>query len=58
MRTGYEVLGNYIRLVDKRNRALSITNLLGVSIEKRFIPSIAIPIGLPVTTLKQICRWI
>ncbi|MFR5069057.1 MAG: hypothetical protein ACLTE2_03950 [Eubacteriales bacterium] len=45
MRTGYEVLGNYIRLVDKRNRDLSITNLLGVSIEKRFIPSIANIIG-------------
>ena len=52
MRTGYEVLGNYIRLVDKRNRDLSITNLLGVSIEKRFIPSIANIIGTDLSNYK------
>lgn len=33
MRTGYEVLGNYIRLVDKRNRDLSITNLHGYELD-------------------------
>ena len=32
MREGYDVLGKYISLVDERNRELSITNLLGVSI--------------------------
>ena len=37
----YKPLGDYIKLVDLRNRELGITNLLGVSIEKRFIPSIA-----------------
>lgn len=52
MRTGYEVLGNYIRLVDKRNRDLSITNLLGVSIEKRFIPSIANIVGTDLSNYK------
>lgn len=41
MRTDYKTLGNYIKLVDTRNRDLAITNLLGVSIEKKFIPSIA-----------------
>ena len=41
MRTDYKVLGDYIQLVDQRNKDLSVTNLLGVSIEKRFIPSIA-----------------
>lgn len=54
MRTGYEVLGNYIRLVDKRNRDLSITNLLGVSIEKRFIPSIANIIGTDLSNYKVV----
>ena len=34
MKEGYSVLGNYIRLVDERNKDLSITNLRGVSIEK------------------------
>ena len=54
MRTGYEVLGNYIRLVDRRNRDLSITNLLGVSIEKRFIPSIANIIGTDLSNYKVV----
>ena len=54
MRTGYEVLGNYIRLLDKRNRDLSITNLLGVSIEKQFIPSIANIIGTDLSNYKVV----
>ena len=41
MEKGYKILGNYIRLVDERNRNLAITKLLGVSINKKFIPSIA-----------------
>ena len=45
MKTDYKVLGDYIQLVDQRNRDLSVTNLLGVSIEKRFIPSIANIVG-------------
>ena len=45
MRTDYKVLGNYIRLVDERNRDLSVTNLLGVSIGKKCIPSIANIVG-------------
>ena len=31
MEKGYKILGNYIRLVDERNRDLSVTKLLGVS---------------------------
>lgn len=34
-------LGDYIQLVDNRNKNLKVTNLLGVSIQKKFIPSIA-----------------
>lgn len=52
MREGYDVLGNYISLVDERNRELSITNLLGVSIEKRFIPSIANIVGTDLSSYK------
>ena len=40
MEKGYKILGNYIRLVDERNKDLSVTKLLGVSISKKFIPSI------------------
>ena len=54
MKTNYKVLGNYIRLVDKRNRDLAITNLLGVSIEKRFIPSIANIVGTDLSGYKVV----
>lgn len=52
MRSNYKQLGNYIQLVDQRNRDLSITNLLGVSIEKRFIPSIANIVGTDLSSYK------
>lgn len=41
----YKRLGNYIREVDVRNRNLEVTKLLGVSISKEFMPSIANTIG-------------
>ena len=52
MKAAYKVLGDYIRLVDQRNRDLSVTNLLGVSIEKRFIPSIANIVGTDLSSYK------
>ena len=52
MKADYKVLGNYIQLVDQRNRDLSVTNLLGVSIEKRFIPSIANIVGTDLSGYK------
>ena len=50
----YKVLGDYINLVDLRNRELGITNLLGVSIEKRFIPSIANIVGTDLSSYKVV----
>lgn len=41
----YKQLGNYIELVQERNKGAYITNLMGVSIAKKFIPSIANIIG-------------
>ncbi len=41
MKSNYKKLGDYIQLVDERNKNLEISNLLGVSIQKKFIPSIA-----------------
>ena len=55
MRTDYKTLGNYIKLVDTRNRDLAITNLLGVSIEKKFIPSIANIVGTDLSSYKVVC---
>jgi len=54
MRANYKILGNFIRYVDKRNRDLAITNLLGVSIEKRFIPSIANIVGTDLSSYKVV----
>ncbi|MBY0537784.1 restriction endonuclease subunit S [Patescibacteria group bacterium] len=41
MKSNYKKLGDYIQLVDERNNDLAIDNLLGVSIQKKFISSIA-----------------
>ena len=52
MKSEYKILGDYIRLVDDRNKDLTITNLLGVSISKKFIPSIANIIGTDLSNYK------
>ncbi len=52
MRSGYKRLSEYIRMVDERNKDLSITNLLGVSISKTFIPSIANIVGTDLSNYK------
>lgn len=52
MKKGYKILGNYIRIVDERNRDLSITKLLGVSISKKFISSIANIVGTDLSNYK------
>ena len=52
----YQRLGDYIREVNVRNRELKVTHLLGMSISKCFIPSIANTIGTDMSTYKIICR--
>lgn len=52
----YKRLGDYIREVNVRNRELKITNLLGVSISKEFMPSIANTIGTDMSTYKIVER--
>ena len=37
----YKRLGNFIQLVDNRNKDLQVTNLLGINITKNFMPSVA-----------------
>ena len=54
MEKGYKILGNYIRLVDERNKDLSVTKLLGVSISKKFIPSIANIVGTDLSNYKMV----
>jgi type I restriction enzyme S subunit len=54
MNSTYKRLGDYIRTVDVRNRDLSVDNLLGLSIAKEFIPSIANTIGTDMSTYKVV----
>jgi len=53
---GYKRLGDYIREVNVRNRELKVTNLLGVSISKEFMPSIANTIGTDMSAYKIVDR--
>ena len=50
----YKPLGDYIREVDVRNRDLNVTNLIGLSINKTFIPSVANIIGTDLSNYKII----
>lgn len=52
----YKRIGDYIRLVDNRNKDLAVTNLLGVSIQKKFIPSIANISGTDMSVYRVIKR--
>ena len=45
-------LGDYIRPVDVRNRDLKVERLLGISVTKEFIPSIANTIGTDMSSYK------
>ena len=37
----FKRIGDYIKLVDNRNKDLAVTNLLGINITKNFMPSVA-----------------
>ncbi|SZD73051.1 Type I restriction modification DNA specificity domain [Candidatus Ornithobacterium hominis] len=50
----YKKLGNYIQQVNNRNRDLQVDTLLGVSITKKLIPSIANTVGTDMSTYKII----
>ena len=50
-------LGDYIREVDVRNRDLEVKKLLGVSISKEFMPSIANTIGTDMSSYKIVEPW-
>ena len=50
----YKRLGDYIQLVDKRNKDLAVTNLLGINITKNFMPSVANVSGTDLSKYKVI----
>ena len=50
----YKRIGDYIQLVNNRNKNLAITNLLGVNISKNFMPSVANTSGIDLSKYKII----
>ena len=54
MKEGYGFLGEYIRQVDIRNKEGKKENLLGVSVQKQFIQSIANTVGTDFTKYKVV----
>jgi len=56
MKEGYRLLGDFIRQVDVRNTDGKEENLLGVSVQKVFIPSIANTVGTDFTKYKVVKR--
>ena len=56
MKSNYKKLGQFIRQVDVRNTEGKEDNLLGVSVQKMFIPSIANTVGTDFTKYKVVKR--
>lgn len=54
MGSNYKPIDDYIQLVDERNKGLKFTNLLGLSVSKEFIPSVANIIGTDMENYKII----
>ena len=56
MRSSYDILGNHIRLVDYRNSDLLTKTVLGINIDKYFMPSVANIIGTDLSKYKLISK--
>ncbi|MAU17601.1 MAG: hypothetical protein CMH46_18905 [Muricauda sp.] len=54
MSSNYKRIGEYIELVDERNSDLSINLLLGLTVDKKFIPSVANTVGTNMKNYKII----
>lgn len=54
MKSNYKRLGDYIQQVDVRNRDLAVTELVGLTINKAFIPSVANTVGTDLSNYKII----
>lgn len=56
MKSNYELLGKHIRLVDVRNRENVTDTVLGINIDKYFMPSVANMIGTDLSRYKLITK--
>ena len=52
MESAYKTLGSFVRLVDERNRGMTTTRILGINIDKYFMPSVANTIGTDLSNYK------
>ena len=56
MKSNYDILGNHIRLIDTRNRESITDRVLGINIDKFFMPSVANVIGTDLNKYKLITK--
>lgn len=56
MKSNYDILGNHIRLVDNRNNDSITDRVLGINIDKYFMPSVANVIGTDLSKYKLITK--
>jgi type I restriction enzyme S subunit len=56
MKSNYKKIGDYVNLVEERNKDLQELPLIGLSITKQFIPSIANTIGTDMSTYRTIYK--
>lgn len=56
MKSNYDILGNHIRLLDTRNRESIADRVLGINIDKFFMPSVANVIGTDLSKYKLITK--
>jgi len=56
MKSNYKKIGDFIRLVDVRNKELKVIELLGINIDKYFMPSVANVVGTDLSRYKIVKR--
>ncbi len=56
MKSNYDLLGNHIRLVDTKNNNTITSRVLGINIDKYFMPSVANVIGTDLSKYKLLSK--
>lgn len=56
MKSNYDILGSHIRLIDNRNKESITDRVLGINIDKYFMPSVANVIGTDLSKYKLISK--
>lgn len=56
MKSNYDTLGNYVRLIETRNKDNITDRVLGINIDKFFMPSVANVLGTDLSKYKLITK--